>query len=204
MTQYLALRSGSSGPALVGTVQDQVPLWDVAQQKWYVGTAPGGGAVDSVFGRVGVVVAVTGDYDSDQVDNVSGVAGASVSDALDTLAASIAAVVSATPVRSNKSMSASTTTADGQVACATAVAVTPAASSTAGGGIGVRVNGVGYHVGDGTKVGVDCYFSGDGGTTARLLRSVVAGDLLYWVGSVALFELAASTDKIDFDYEVAS
>ncbi len=94
MTQYLAIRSAASGPALVGTVQDQVPLWDVTQQKWYVGTAPGGGAVDSVFGRIGVVVAVTSDYDSDQVDNVSGVTGASVSDALDYLLANAGAVAS--------------------------------------------------------------------------------------------------------------
>lgn len=44
-----------------------------------------GGDVDSVFGRTGVVVAVAGDYDSDEVDNASGVAGATVSDALDQL-----------------------------------------------------------------------------------------------------------------------
>lgn len=45
----------------------------------------GGGAVTSVFGRVGVVVAATNDYNSDQVANNSSVAGASVSDALDNL-----------------------------------------------------------------------------------------------------------------------
>ncbi len=49
------------------------------------GTGGGGGAVDSVFGRTGDVVAGAGDYDSDQVDNLSGVAGATVSDALDQL-----------------------------------------------------------------------------------------------------------------------
>lgn len=52
-------------------------------------TVSGGGLVDSVFGRVGIVVAVAGDYDSDQVDNLSGVSGPSVSDALDALAAAI-------------------------------------------------------------------------------------------------------------------
>lgn len=46
----------------------------------------GGGAVSSVFGRSGAVLAVSGDYDSDQVDNASSVPGASVSAALDALA----------------------------------------------------------------------------------------------------------------------
>jgi len=51
----------------------------------------GGGGVTSVFGRIGAVLPVTGDYDSDQVDNLSGVSGSSVSDALDTLASDISA-----------------------------------------------------------------------------------------------------------------
>lgn len=45
----------------------------------------GGGAVESVFGRAGVVAAAASDYDASQVDNDSGVAGATVGDALDTL-----------------------------------------------------------------------------------------------------------------------
>lgn len=53
----------------------------------------GGGAVTSVFGRVGAVVATAGDYDSDQINNASTVVGASVSDALDTLAAAIGGTV---------------------------------------------------------------------------------------------------------------
>lgn len=54
----------------------------------------GGGAVSSIFGRSGVVVAVAGDYDASQVDNDSGVAGATVADALDTLDAALAATTS--------------------------------------------------------------------------------------------------------------
>lgn len=46
-------------------------------------------AVDSVFGRTGDIVAVSGDYNSDQIDNVSAIAGATVSDALETLNALI-------------------------------------------------------------------------------------------------------------------
>lgn len=130
------------------------------------------GGVTSFNGRVGAVLPQPGDY------------------------------VMATPVRANKSMTASTTTADGQLACATAVATTPTSPSAAGGGVAVRVNGVSYFVGDGTKVGVDCYFSADGGVTPRALQAVAAGDLLYWNGSVAQFQLAAATDRIDFDYDV--
>jgi len=43
------------------------------------------GAVSSVFARTGAVVAVAGDYDSDEVTNASAVSGATVSDALDAL-----------------------------------------------------------------------------------------------------------------------
>ena len=47
------------------------------------GSAP---PVDSVFGRTGAIVAEASDYDASQVDNDSGVAGATVADALDNLA----------------------------------------------------------------------------------------------------------------------
>lgn len=50
------------------------------------------GAVDSVFARTGDVVAEDGDYDSDLITNTSGVAGASVTDALDALDAAIPSV----------------------------------------------------------------------------------------------------------------
>lgn len=45
----------------------------------------GSGAVDSVFGRTGVVTAVTSDYDASQIDNDSSVSGATVADALDNM-----------------------------------------------------------------------------------------------------------------------
>ncbi len=109
----------------------------------------------------------------------------------------------ATVDRSNKQMAASTTTADGQVACATTVAQTPATSSTNGGWIEVLVNGVAYPVGDGVKT-TACYFSGDGGSTARTMKAVVSGDTLYWNGSHAGFQLSAATDLVDFIYAVAS
>lgn len=114
-----------------------------------------------------------------------------------------ASIAWATGARANKNMPASVTVADGDLACATAVTTTPATSSALGGYIGVQVNGAGQFVGDGTKVAVDCYFSGDGGATARALRLVVAGDLLYWNGSIAGFQLAAS-DRVSFFEDVSA
>lgn len=51
--------------------------------------------VSSVFGRSGTVVAMAGDYNAGKITNDSGVSGAHVNDALNTLAALIAAITSA-------------------------------------------------------------------------------------------------------------
>jgi hypothetical protein len=51
--------------------------------------AGGGAPVASVFTRVGAVVALASDYDASQVDNDSGIAGAFVDDALNTLGGAI-------------------------------------------------------------------------------------------------------------------
>lgn len=98
---------------------------------------------------------------------------------------------------SNKRMPARDTTADGQLACGIAILNTPVGESY----IGVRINGVDVaDLGDGTKVGVSCYFSGDGGATARAWIDITLGDTLWWNGSVAGYELA-TTDVIEFVYE---
>ena len=55
------------------------PTWDL------FATLGGGGLVDSVFGRTGDVVAESGDYNSDQIDNASTIIGSNVSDALENL-----------------------------------------------------------------------------------------------------------------------
>lgn len=56
------------------------------------GSAPGSG-VSSFNGRNGDVVSATNDYNTDQIQNISGVTGASCSDALDQLNSDLAAVV---------------------------------------------------------------------------------------------------------------
>lgn len=100
-------------------------------------------------------------------------------------------------------MVASVTVADGDLACATTVAQTPAASSPNGGYFYVVVDSTVVLPGDGTKIGVPCYISGDGGVTARAMKAIVAGDACFWNGSNAGFQLAAS-DTISFFYPVST
>ncbi len=64
------------------TVQDAID--EVA-----AGGGGGGSTVVSVFGRTGAVAATASDYDASQIDNDSGVSGATVKDALDTLAGGV-------------------------------------------------------------------------------------------------------------------
>jgi len=108
----------------------------------------------------------------------------------------VPALIASGPTPLNKWMPALVTGADNSLACATAMLGTPPLKSW----VSVSVNGVEYRVGNGTKAGVPCYFSGDGGVTARATGTIVAGDFLYWNGSVAGFQLDGS-DRIDFEYE---
>jgi hypothetical protein len=66
--------------------------------------------------------------------------------------------------------------------------------------VGVRVNGAAQEVGNGSKL-LDCYFSADGGVTAKTFALIAAGDFLFWNGLIAGFNLAA-TDRVDLAYEV--
>lgn len=64
--------------------------------------------------------------------------------------------------------------------------------------VGVFVNFLRLHVGDGVKT-TDGYFSADGGVTAKAQGAIVQGDQFFWNGVIAGFDLAAG-DIIDFDY----
>lgn len=97
---------------------------------------------------------------------------------------------------SNKQMTASVTSSDFDSACATTLVAAPARS----GYIAVAINGRLTTVGSGIRT-KSCYFSSDGGATAKTFATLAAGDTLYWVGSVAGYQLAAS-DTIDFYYEI--
>ena len=88
---------------------------------------------------------------------------------------------------------ASATSSDGDSSGVT-IAAAPA------GMVNVVVNGIMQELGQGVKT-KDCYFSADGGTTARALTAIAANDTLYWNGSVAGFQLDAN-DKITLSYEL--
>ena len=63
----------------------------------------------------------------------------------------------------------------------------------------IKVNGMEINLGDGVKSEAS-YFSNDGGTSARLIKDIEAGDLLYWNGSIAGYQLD-ETDDIDISYQ---
>ena len=99
----------------------------------------------------------------------------------------------AIPSQLNKNMTPSPTGVDGDVAIGSpGIGATPSFD----GYVAVMVNGQICHVGDGVKT-TECYFSGDGGTTARLIDDIVSGDTLHWNGSVAKYEIATS-DRLEF------
>lgn len=83
-------------------------------------------------------------------------------------------------------MTASVTAAPFALACATPIAFTPGNDSYTQ----VLINGVGYQLGDAVRT-LDLYFSADGGTTARSIAGITAGDLLY-IGSGLTFNLDAA------------
>ena len=70
------------------------------------------------------------------------------------------------------------------------------------GQIDIRVNGISADVGDGAKDEA-LYFSADGGTTARAIADITAGDALYWMGSIAGYELETD-DEIAIRYQKSS
>lgn len=98
--------------------------------------------------------------------------------------------------KENKDMPAESTGSDGDLACDTGVAITPSDH----GYIIVSINGNIVSVGDGVKT-KDCYFSNDAGATARAIQDIVAGDKLYWNGTIAGYELDAN-DRIDFNFDI--
>lgn len=86
------------------------------------------------------------------------------------------------------------TTADGDDT-GVVITYTPFSDSN----VQILVNGLNVNLGDGVKT-QPCYFSVDGGTTARAIADVEGGDSLYWNGSIAGYELDG-TDEIDVIYD---
>jgi len=67
----------------------------------------------------------------------------------------------------------------------------------------IEVNGLGYVPANGNseRTTAHCYFSGDGGTTARAFGAIVATDKLYWNDSKAGCSLSG-TDGVSMYYVV--
>jgi hypothetical protein len=65
----------------------------------------------------------------------------------------------------------------------------------------VEINGAGQRLADGDRDAGDCYFSNDGGATARAIADIEAGDVLYWNGDIANFKLDTD-DVVDLFYNV--
>ena len=90
-----------------------------------------------------------------------------------------------------------TTTAD-EDATGVFITYTPFSDSN----VQILVNGLNVNLSDGAK-DQPCYFSADGGTTARAIADIAAGDQLYWMGSIANYELDP-TDEVDVIYDASS
>ena len=100
-------------------------------------------------------------------------------------------------VRTDYNQTASVTSSDEDSTGAT-ITYTPFSDSA----VIIKVNGLQVNLGDGAKDQA-CYFSADGGTTARAVADIAAGDTLYWMGSIANYELEAD-DEIDVVYMASS
>jgi hypothetical protein len=75
-----------SDVSLIAPLLDgEVLTFSSTTNKWTNEAAGGTGAVDSVFGRTGAVIATSGDYSTTLVTNASGVIGVTTTDALNTL-----------------------------------------------------------------------------------------------------------------------
>lgn len=88
----------------------------------------------------------------------------------------------------------STTTSGNYSTTGIYITYTPFADSD----VAIKINGIEVNL-SGNKLS-ECYFSADGGTTARTIADITAGDQLIWNGGIAGFDLD-SLDDIDISYQ---
>jgi len=104
--------------------------------------------------------------------------------------------VIAVPAQADKDIPCLVTAGDGDPATAAGITNTPVDD----GYVMVDVNGDIVQVGDGAK-DKEVYFSDDGGATAKAISAITAGDIPYWMGSIAGYELDA-VDRISLYYDI--
>jgi hypothetical protein len=99
----------------------------------------------------------------------------------------------AVPVADDTDKNTASNISTDETATGLTISNTPAADSL----VMVMINGVKAALGDGVK-SADCYFSADGGTTARAVADIAAGDELIWNGA-SVYTLETG-DSVDFIY----
>jgi len=102
------------------------------------------------------------------------------------------------PTPQDKNLQPAATTGDAQDSTIN-ITSTPQSDSY----VAVLVNGVQVYLADDNteRTTADCYFSADGGTTARAIEDIAAADSLYWNGTQAGYDLDTN-DAIDLNYNV--
>lgn len=104
--------------------------------------------------------------------------------------------VAETGVDVKEEITCNNTTSDGD-AVGGSITYTPFSS----GMVIIKVNGLAVDISSDNTGSI--YFSADGGTTAKTIANITAGDSLYWNGSVAGYELETS-DDLDITYQKSS
>ena len=99
----------------------------------------------------------------------------------------------ASPTSSDKDQASAVVSTDGGTTGIT-ITSTPASDSY----VKVEIDGIGFVLGDGVKT-KDFFFSADGGTTARAIADIAAGDTLYYNAVIVGADLAV-TDNISLFY----
>jgi hypothetical protein len=114
----------------------------------------------------------------------------------DSLSLSGSGLKAGQPSTANKFVTPAAGTGNAQTTGIT-ISATPAGDSH----VEVEVNGLSYEVGNGVLT-KDCYFSVDGGVTAKSIATIASGDTLYWNGVIAGFDLD-TVDRVSLNYNVA-
>lgn len=116
----------------------------------------------------------------------------------DSISKSASGIKAAVPTASDKELTPSASGAADGVTTGLTITSTPGGD----GMVDVYVNGQLVELGQGVKT-ADCYFSADGGTTARAISAIASGDTLYWNGVSSTIGPLLATDVIDLVYNVA-